>query len=82
MSREWFENLPSPYAFNHDDIGRLVAAVHEYECLVIDMRKAAIAADSAISHLHYRHNWPLDDYETDRLIAQLRKFERLGVPRG
>ena len=36
------------------------------------MRELLIEADSAISHQHYRRSWPLDRYETDRLIAKLR----------
>jgi len=32
-----------------------------------------IEADSAISHQHYRGIWPLDRFETDRLIVRLRR---------
>lgn len=37
------------------------------------LRSLVVEADSAISHLHYRKSWPLDVYETDRLIARLRE---------
>lgn len=37
------------------------------------MRALIVEADSAISHLHYRHSWPLDPTETERLVAKLRQ---------
>jgi len=36
------------------------------------LRPLLIEADSAISHMHYRGTWPLDRFETERLIARLR----------
>ena len=41
-----------------------------------DLRGLLIEADSAISHMHYRGVWPLDRFETDRLIGRLREASR------
>ncbi len=30
---EWHEGLPSPYTYQASDFSKLVAAVHEYECV-------------------------------------------------
>jgi hypothetical protein len=38
-----------------------------------DLRSLLIECDSAISHMHYRGTWPLDRFETDRLIGRLRR---------
>lgn len=37
------------------------------------LRNLLIAADSAISHQHHRGIWPLDRFDTERLISRLRR---------
>ena len=36
---EWHESLPSPYTYQESDFDKLVAAVHEYECVVQGLRE-------------------------------------------
>lgn len=69
----WISEPDDPILSSHfhtipaspDDVFWLLDAIEA-------MRGLLIEADSAISHQHYRGTWPLDQYETDRLIAKLR----------
>lgn len=51
----------------------------EFDNALDKLTNLLIEADSAISHLHHRKSWPLDSYETDRLIGHLRKASTIGT---
>lgn len=60
--------FPEEHRWWKDAATRLAAFV-----VADDSRSLLIEADSAISHMHYRGIWPLDRFETDRLICRLRE---------
>ena len=66
---EWHESLPSPYVYQESDFAKLCAAVHEYECAVIEARE----------QLHRcREDYHAKVIALQREVADLKR--RLGYP--